>query len=407
MKKTIFVILIVILVMYTTMSLKASLENKNLEMIDFSIYSKDLFKEKSVELNITIEIVYVVNNLLEENTFISQSIKKGVQYKEGDKLVITLSKKELTLADYELYKVNELGVVPIMMYHGIYNLKNDDTAYTGGNVDKDGYNRTTEAFTNDLETYYQSGFRMIRLIDYVNGEIDVELGKSPIVLTFDDGKKNNINILGKDEKGNLMIDPNSAIGILESFKDKYPDFNVTATFFINESLFEQPTYNEEIIKWLISNGYDVGNHTLGHVDFANIDSSQTQKSIAYIYQKLDEIVLGKYVPIIALPYGSPYTTNHPNFQYIINGEYDNYKYETKATLMVGWEPNYSPFHKNFNSLLIKRVRAYDNNGINFDISMVLKILESKKYISDGDVDKVTVKDDTNIKSGINKKITKY
>ena len=28
---------------------------------------------------------------------------------------------------------------------------------------------------------------MVRLIDYVNGKIDTEYGKSPIVLTFDDG----------------------------------------------------------------------------------------------------------------------------------------------------------------------------------------------------------------------------
>ena len=34
---------------------------------------------------------------------------------------------------------------------------------------------------------YKNGYRMIRLQDYIDGIIDVELGKSPIVLTFDDG----------------------------------------------------------------------------------------------------------------------------------------------------------------------------------------------------------------------------
>ena len=31
-----------------------------------------------------------------------------------------------------------------MMYHGIHNVKSADTAYTGGNVDKAGYQRTAE-----------------------------------------------------------------------------------------------------------------------------------------------------------------------------------------------------------------------------------------------------------------------
>ena len=102
-----------------------------------------------------------------------------------------------------------------MMYHGIHNIKSSDTAYTGGNIDKDGYQRTAEAFRNDLEFYYSNGYRMIRLKDYIDGIIDVPLGKSPIILTFDDGLENNFRINGLDEDGNLIIDPNCAVGILE------------------------------------------------------------------------------------------------------------------------------------------------------------------------------------------------
>ena len=82
-------------------------------------------------------------------------------------------------------------------------MKNTDTDYTGGNVDKDGYHRTVEAFREDLEFYYRSGYRIIRLQDYVDGVIEVELGKSPVILTFDDGNKNNFNVLG-EENGELM-----------------------------------------------------------------------------------------------------------------------------------------------------------------------------------------------------------
>ena len=39
-------------------------------------------------------------------------------------------------------------------------------------------------------------------------------------------------------------------------------------------------------------------------------------------------------------------------------------------------------------MFLKRIRAYDNNGKEFDIEMNFKILENKKYISDGDKDTI-------------------
>ena len=89
-----------------------------------------------------------------------------------------------------------------MMYHGIVDKKNSETDYIGGNVDKDGYTRTSEAFRQDLELYYEKGYRMIRISDYIEGKIDVPYGYSPIILTFDDGNANNLKVTGLDEKGN-------------------------------------------------------------------------------------------------------------------------------------------------------------------------------------------------------------
>ena len=162
---------------------------------------------------------------------------------------------------------------------------------------------------------------MIRLNDYINGNIDVEAGKSPICLTFDDGLENNILVTGTDKEGNINIDPNCAVGILESFKKKYPDFNVTATFFVNGGLFRQPEYNEQIIKWLVENGYDVGNHTYSHVDFTTTDGQIAQQEVGSVYAMLDEIIPGQYVNIVALPFGSPYSYDHEMIPYIQSGLY--------------------------------------------------------------------------------------
>lgn len=297
---------------------------------------------------------------------------------------IIVEEKELTIEDYQNNKVDELGEVPIMMYHGIHNKNNSDTEYIGGNVDKNGYQRTSEAFRNDLEFYYSQGYRMIRLTDYVDGNIDVELGKSPIILTFDDGLENNIKVTGLDEKGNIIIDPNSAVGILENFKEKYPDYNITATFFVNGGLFRQEEYNEKILNWLVENGYDIGNHTYSHVDFTDVDANKSMEQVGRIYEMLDSIIPEKYVNIVALPFGSPYSLEHENMQYIFNSNYNNHNYQTKSTLRVGWKSESSPYHINFNPKFLKRIRAYDNNGEEFDIKMNFKLLESTRYISDGD-----------------------
>lgn len=295
-----------------------------------------------------------------------------------------------TVEEYQNYKVNETGNIPVMMYHGIENLKDSDTAYTGGNVDIDGYQRTAESFRKDLEFYYENDYRMIRLKDYIQGEIDVEGGKSPIVLTFDDGIENNILVTGTDETGEIIIDPNSAVGILESFKEKYPDFNVTATFFVNGGLFRQTEYNEKILKWLVNNGYDIGNHTYSHVDFTTTTSTETMEEVGIIYETLDSIIPGEYVNILALPFGSPYSFDHENIPYILNAEYNGKTYTTACTLQVGWEADYSPFNNAFNSQFIKRIRAYDNDGESFDIEMNFNILKSNRYISDGDENTIVV-----------------
>lgn len=354
-------------------------ENKMIELDNMNLEEIKSYCDEN-KLVLTVKEEY---NKIEEGKLISQSIPSNSVIKENDELIIVISKG----LDYEKLKVNELGNVPIMMYHGIHNV---ESKYTGGNVDKDGYQRTSEAFKEDLEFYYQNGYRMIRLNDYVNGVIDVEAGYSPLILTFDDGLANNIKVTGLDSNGNIIIDPNSAVGILEEFKKKYPDFNVTATFFVNGGLFNQSEYNEKILNYLIDNGYDIGNHTYNHVDFTSVDSSKSIKEVGSLYELLDKYIKGKYVNIIALPFGSPYNKNHENFKYILNNNYNGINYETISTLRVGWESEVSPFNKNFDKTFLKRIRAYDNNGVEFDIEMNFKILENNRFISDGDVNTITI-----------------
>lgn len=361
---------------------------------------------KDYKLDISTEYKY--SDDVDKDLVISQSIDSGTEINEGDKLSLIISLGKLDKEKLKSDGINELGKVPIMMYHGIKNMTNSETKYTGGNVDKDGYTRTVEAFRKDLEFYYQNGYRMIKLSDYINGKIDVEYGKSPIILTFDDGNDNNIKVTGLDDDGNIIIDKNSAVGVLEEFKKKYPDYNVTAIFFVNNGIFNQPEYNEKILHWLVDNGYEVGNHTKNHDNLSKTSTSETQEVVGYMYDKLESLLGNKYQKIIALPFGSPYNKEHANYKYVLNGEYNGKQYESLASLRVGWEPEVSPFNKDFDKTFLKRCRAYDNNGKDFDIEMVFRMLEKTRYISDGDVDRiVTSSNNKDIVNSLDKEIIYY
>ena len=398
-----FIILVIGIILVIALS-KTLFKSEDKDIITADVASSYVGKKiDELELfgkdnNIKIEKNYQFSNKYKTDEIIS------VKYKDNT-IEAVISKGMPDDEYYQNLKVNELGNVPIMMYHGIVDTENNK--YTGGNVDKDGYNRTANAFRKDLEFYYEKGYRMIRLVDYVNGVIDVKEGLSPIILTFDDGDKNNFNVLGRTDDGSLKIDPNCAIGILEEFKEKHPDMNVTATFFVMDGIFNQSTYNEEILDWLVNNGYDVGNHTTTHPDFTTIGTSKTQEVVGKMYQKLDDLIPGKYVKIVALPYGSPYKKSHANYSYILKGNYNGYEYETESALRVGWEPEVSPFHKNFDKQFLKRCRAYDNNGNEFDIEMVFKNLEKNRYISDGDKDIIVIKeaDQSKINTSLDNVIT--
>ena len=385
--KNILVLIIIVVLIVIISNNIGKKENKEIvtaDIIDSYVGKRiDELEKLVAKENIILNKTYEYNKTTDKDMIIST--------KFNDKKIDVIISKGMP--DEKLYrekKVNELGKVPIMMYHGI--IDTEEVTYTGGNVDKNGYNRKVGAFREDLEFYYKSGYRMIRLYDYIHGVIDVEIGYSPLILTFDDGDKNNFNVLGKNDDGTLKIDPNCAIGVLEEFKKKYPDFNVTATFFVMDGIFNQYTYNEEIVNWLVDHGYDVGNHTTVHPDFTTISTTKTQEVVGKMYQKLDSLLGDKYVKIVALPYGSPYKKDHANYSYILKGNYNGYEYETESALRVGWEPELSPFNKDFDKEFLKRCRAYDNNGKEFDIEMVFKNLENTRYISDGDKDLIVIRE---------------
>ena len=367
----IIILLVIILAGKDKTSLKTDYSKMSIEEIEEYAKLNELKKKKDYKYSITVE----------KDKYISTKL-------DGKTIKLVISKGDYEDSYYRDKKINEMGKVPIMMYHSIVDTTENE--YTGGNVDKNGYNRTAKAFREDLEFYYKSGYRMIRLEDYINGIIDVPEGYSPIILTFDDGNEDNAKVIDCDSNGELIFDSNSAIGILEEFKKKYPDYGVTATFFVMQNIFNQSKYDRDIVNWMVNNGYDIGNHTISHPDFTKISEEASIKQVGSMYKILDNYLGDKYVKIVALPFGSPYKKDHANYKHILGGTYEGYEYQTEAALRVGWEPEVSPFNKNFDKTFLKRCRAYDNDGNEFDIEAVFKSLEKNRYISDGNKDRIVI-----------------
>ena len=130
-------------------------------MLDFINKELEEIKKYSENNDLVLNVEYEYNDTIEKDHIISQSIEKDTIIKENDTLNIIVSLGVLDKEKLKEDKINELGNVPIMMYHGIVNKKDSETDYIGGNVDKDGYNRTTESFRRDLEFYYEKGNEMI------------------------------------------------------------------------------------------------------------------------------------------------------------------------------------------------------------------------------------------------------
>ncbi|MDU5083509.1 polysaccharide deacetylase family protein [uncultured Tissierella sp.] len=288
-------------------------------------------------------------------------------------------KDQKELIDLSL-KPNEAGEVMILMYH---NIGEEEAEWT----------RTPDNLRKDLLILYEKGYRPVSLKDFVNNDMDVEAGMTPVVITFDDGNENNFRMI-KNDKGEDIIDSNSAIGILEDFKEEYPDFKSTATFFVfGTNVFRQPEFLEYKLNYLIENGYDIGNHTIDHRGMKKIDDKDViQEVIAKQVSNINKILSGYKVNTYALCYGERPTDKELE-RYLEKGSFDGTSYENIAILNVGWNPAQSPISSKFNSLSLPRIRAseikVDNVGIYNWLDYFDKNPE-KRYISDGIKEVITV-----------------
>lgn len=264
----------------------------------------------------------------------------------------------------ETYEYNESGKIIIVMYHKF-----------AENEGKDEWTRSFDNFYEDLKYLYEHGYRSISLNDYINNNIKVPVGCTPLILTFDDGVKSQFNLI-KDENGNLIANPNSAVGIMEKFYSEYPDFGLNGTFFINGTgYFQGEGTKKERLEYLINKGFEIGNHTNTHVYLNKATPEEIQEEIGKVANEVEELT-GYKINALALPFG---ITSKEYAEYIHKGEYEGKTYENKVVLLVGSNPVYGPENEKTNLLRLPRVRARGGNKeVECDLYWWLEKLEKNQ-----------------------------
>lgn len=273
-------------------------------------------------------------------------------------------------------KPNEMGMVMVLEYHRIKDQESD-------------YTRSIDNFKKDLETLYQKGYRLIKFHDLMNGRIDVPAGTTPVVFSFDDTTEGQFRYLKEGAK--TVIDPLCALGMMEAFQKKHPDFGYTALFNYLPAMFDQPKYVKEKVDYLNTHGFEFGNHTISHPSLAKVSDEQVQEEIAVPVKDMKSIDPKVKVDILCLPHGSI----PQNQELMFAGSFEGTTYHNKWSLLVGSNPFYPAYHYRNPGKLIPRVQVMDydpEDGSGADGSDYwLRFFDKRpelRFVSDGNPDTI-------------------
>lgn len=266
-------------------------------------------------------------------------------------------------------KANELGQIPVLMYHQLL-------ARPVGV-----YDQTPTQFRAELTALYAHGFRTITAADLVAGRIDVPTGKKPMVLTFDDS-----TVSQYAERPDGSVDPKSAVGILLDVARRAGEQRPVATFYVNGDPFGgRPRY----LAALAGMGMELAEHTLTHADLGQLTDAGVQAELVRGLRLITDAVPGAKVTTMALPFG----VSPRNRALAYQGSSGGTSYRFGGVLAVGSNPAPSPYSKDFQPHYIPRIRSGLRTGDQaFTSTDWLPQLFAGKvtpYVSDGDPSRIS------------------
>ena len=279
---------------------------------------------------------------------------------------------------------NELGRIPVLEYHLIVP------------EEKGEFTRTPERLRKDLEELHKRGYVPVNMTDVIDKKIqELPRGKSPVVLVFDDASPSQFRYI--ERNGELVIDPTSAVGILEKFADENPAWPRKAVFCLlpaaqaGRSFFgdkgiegQKSEWRYRKVKFLHDQGYELCNHTLYH---ARLDKAgnRVEEFIARGDMAIDSVIPGYKVRTFALPLGM-WPVNR---SLAVSGSWTDPKskktvrYKYDAVLEVAGQPNESPYDEKFDYRSVNRQIMF-RNALEVTLNQLDKPGALGRYVSDGD-----------------------
>ncbi len=176
--------------------------------------------------------------------------------------------------------MNQQARIPILMYHSVSD--SDDYGDLPPSLRPLGYRVTAAEFRGHLETIRSGGWTTIGLEDLVTaGEGRGVLPSRPVILTFDDGYADNLEI---------------ALPLLQAG-------GFRGTFFPSVSHLNRPG----MLTWegageLLAAGMEIGSHGLGHEILGGWSQEQLRREVEESRRLLEE-KLGRPVRYFSLPRG--------------------------------------------------------------------------------------------------------
>ena len=278
-----------------------------------------------------------------------------------------------SVPDPAAVRANELGVVPVLMYHRL--------VATPRSV----FDRTPRDFRAELERLAREGYVPVTAAEFSAGRIDIPAGKHPVVLTFDDGDPSQFALTPAGKPV-----PGTAVAIMLEVARAHPEFRPVATFFVNQNPFGDPD-GRRTLPWLVANGMEVGNHTATHANLATSPPDVVRQEIRQADQAIRRAARDAEPATLALPFGArpdppDLALRGPGYQY-------------RGVFLVGANPAPSPYSAEFDPAGIPRIRSQGATGPEAEVcSSVwldkLAAAPARRYTSDGMPDQISVPRDT-------------
>jgi peptidoglycan/xylan/chitin deacetylase (PgdA/CDA1 family) len=290
------------------------------------------------------------------------------------------------------YPPNEVGLIPILEYHAV---GGEAEFASGSRYDARGLNVSTETFRRHLRLMYAAGWYPVNMRDALSAHLNVPRGKIPTVITFDDARPSQFRYL-PDGK----IDPDCAVGILEEFHRRHPDWPRRAAFYIlpengrddkyydNGVPFDQDGLETRKLRFLADHGYEIGNHSTTHRSMYCLDARTLRWELATCVRYLYAQVPRARVETMALPYGIA-PSDPILWDILLAGSQSGTAYRNRCILWADGGPAYAPVDRRFEPRCVPRIQPGPGRVERW-IATLKPGGSAEPYVSDGDPNTVTV-----------------